>query len=184
MDKLAFRQVIVNNCNFGENVHAEIIINGIPFADIAKKHERIAAEKGTGDYKGFEYDYDFAETLYDALANNATRYDESEAQKPLMICNGCQEPGCWGLWVTIEDTDDRIVWRDVNNRSMASRSVGKTKWWVYDEFPVFCFDKTEYSTAIKELKLIADAGRDHRMERQRKREVQKSLRESPTTALT
>ena len=178
-NKLFFKKVIINNVSLGEYVHAEIIINGIPFAEITEKHERLAAEKGTGDYKGLQYIYDLAHCLYDALANNTTRYDEDETQIPLMICNGCQEPGCSGLWVTIEETDHGVVWHDIKNRAMAARRPGKTRWWIYDEFPDFCFDKTEYTAALDELKVIALAAEEHMLERRKQCEARRVASKIP-----
>ena len=41
MDIITLRKITINNVNLGEYVHAEIIINGMPFAEIAEKHKRI-----------------------------------------------------------------------------------------------------------------------------------------------
>jgi len=155
MDRLSFRKKYIISEVFGRYVHAEIIINGRSFADIAEEHERIAAEKGTGNYGSFEYTYDYADDLYDALANNSTLYSYDGLQKPLMICAGCHEPECWGLWVSIDVKEDCVIWHDIKNPNMAANRPGKSKLWIYDEFPSFCFEKKDYFASLNNLKDIA-----------------------------
>jgi len=156
MDIVEFRKKHIKSENWGNHIHADIIINGKSFADIAEEHERIAAVKGTGKYEAFEYVYDYADDLYDALANNSTLYSYDGVQKPVMICAGCHEPECWGLWVSIDMNDDCVIWHDIKNPHMAVIKPGKTKFWIYDEFPSFRFDKKEYFTAMSNLKYIAE----------------------------
>jgi len=158
MDKLEFHRKVIKNENFGRYIHAEIIINGVPFAIIAEEHERLAAEKGTGDYKGFDYEYEVAHGLYNDLTQDNYR-TENPTQKALMMCSGCHEAGCWGLYVTVKEEDGDIVWRNIRNYHMAKRKPGKTKWWDYSEFLAFRFDKLEYSAALEVLKMIADESR-------------------------
>lgn len=163
MDTIAFRQMYIDNLNWGGHIHAEIIINGTPFAEIAEKYERIAAEKGTGDYKKFDYVYDLADSLYRQLAENEMR-DEKRNQKSLMICAGCYEAGCWGLHTTVEDNGIEVIWSNINNYHMAEASdrLG-WNWWDYSVFPSFRFAKDDYLAALKDLKVISDVAKDFHM---------------------
>jgi hypothetical protein len=108
MDKLEFRRMAFFDENCGEHIHAEIIINGKPFAEIAEEYERKAAERGTGKYEAFGYIYEYAKSLYADLANNSIRGENPE-QKALMICSGCHEAGCWGLYITVCERDNVIT---------------------------------------------------------------------------
>ena len=153
MDTLEFRRMAIFHDNFGEHIHAEIIINGIPFSIIAEENERLAAEKGTGKYKGFEYTYEYACVLYKYLFENEI-CDENPEQKPIMICSGCHEAGCWGLYVSIEESDTEVIWRNINNYHMLKGSPG-SNWWDYSVFPSFRFSKENYNTALEQLKIIA-----------------------------
>ena len=114
----------------------------------------MAAEKGTGEYDKFSYVYDLAKSLYASLAEDQECWENPE-QKPLMICGGCHEAGCWGLYVTVEETDTEIIWSNISNYHMTKKRPDK-KWWDYSVFPTFRFDKTEYRAALEQLRKIAD----------------------------
>jgi len=153
MDIIEFRRMAIFNENFGEHIHAEIIINGKPFAEIAEEFERLAVERGRGKYNGFEYVYEYASVLYESLANDKS-CDENPEQKPLMICSGCHEAGCWGLYVTVDVDDNEIVWHDINNYHL-SRNRPDRNWWDYSVFPSYRFNQVQYGSALEQLKQIA-----------------------------
>jgi hypothetical protein len=136
-----------------EYIHAEIIINGRPFAEAAEEYERLATQRGAGvEYCGFSYIYHYAEMLYGVLACGEVD-DANARQKPLMICSGCHEPGCSGLWATIEETGTEVTWSGINNYHFLP---GRAKFWRdYGVFPVYRFAKDDYAAALEQLRHIA-----------------------------
>jgi len=135
-----------------EVVLAEIIINEKPFAEIAAYYEKLAVEKGGEEYTGFGYIYNFAEYLYDELISKTGIASANEPS--LMICDGCYEDGCWAILVTIDETDNEVIWRGLHNHHRSKQGQDR-KYWDYSVFPEYHFEKTAYQAALEQLKAIS-----------------------------
>jgi hypothetical protein len=107
-----------------EFILAMPIINGRPFGEIVEQFEKLAAEKGQDSYSGYDYGYKYAPVLYDNLQDNIKFGNKDEVE--LMICGGCYCEGCYPLWVTITEEEDRIMWSGLYNQFNQFKSINQS----------------------------------------------------------
>jgi len=72
-----------------------------------------------------------------------------------MVCGGCEEAGCCPLAVNIEETETEIICNNFRNWQISEPNENGF-FWDYSVFPVFRFDKIQYTAALEQLKIIAD----------------------------
>jgi len=153
LDTISFEKKIVkSNFTWRPLTLAAPIINGKPFAEIVEQYEREAARNSGLEYL-FGYMYATANYLYKELTGDLEFSYTNNAV--LMVCDGCEEAGCWPLMVTIEETETEVIWSNFHNWHRSEPNKNGL-FWDYSVFPVFRFDKIQYTAALKQLKIIAD----------------------------
>ena len=148
MDKLRFERKIIYNIFSGKGmVAAKVVINNVPFAEMAEDLERLAANSGGEKYHGFGYVCQIAAHLYDELAavGKSCRYGDAVT---LMICDACYEAGCWPIEFCVDISENVVTWSGFINPHRAET-------WNYGLFPSFTFDKHEYEKALVELRYFS-----------------------------
>ena len=153
MDTIEFgKKIITYNFTKQNVVCAVPVINGYALTDIMEKYERQAAEKNGFEYTGFGYEYQLADILYNYLLSKSSCVSENEVA--LMICSDCHDEGCWPLLVTIDETENEIIWRNFHNPHRSNPSK-EDRFGDYSIFPVFHFSKVSYKLEIEKLKEMA-----------------------------
>ena len=67
----------------------------------------------------------------------------------LYVCGGCEEAGCWPLFVKIEVTDKTVVWHDFFQPHRHDRSPAGQ--WSYEALGPFAFDRAAYELECERL---------------------------------
>jgi hypothetical protein len=104
------RDLLIYQFNATEITTILVIISAGPVLDIVEEYELSFLEQ---DQAG-AYEYQFADTLYSYLTDKNFRLDGPEGCIGLLIC-GCLCEGCWPVYATMEETPDRLVWKNFSN---------------------------------------------------------------------
>jgi len=126
----------------------DILIDKQNIIELLKQYELPFARKEgspniAGGYLGLS-----AKSLYHQLTRDVSK-GWPKGDRCILTCNDCLEDGCWPMFLTVEETENEIIWKDFQQPHRGKHSK---VYWDYSKFGPFVFDKTEYEKKLPELK--------------------------------
>jgi hypothetical protein len=119
------------------------MVDGVSFAELAKKHEEQKGYDPAGGYGGLSTDYwNFGGFKNYFLGNGRSPVSQNGNPIAVLVCE-CGETGCWPLKTTVSLTADTVTWSEFSQPHRDERD--------YSAFGPFQFDRVQYEAALNRL---------------------------------